>query len=114
MEKIAPPKAQLTVWLACLGKLKTGKILYNRGIFDQVQALCPLCGVELETNNHLLFTCHFSWNTWIGILESWEIKGVMQYNCCYFITAWRGLIHKKRLLWMMIFFYVLRSMELTV
>ena len=56
----SPPRAQMTIWLAHLEKLKTGDILMDKGIITPQQALCPFYSLEVETNSHVLFTCTFS------------------------------------------------------
>ena len=62
-----PPRAQLIFWLANLEKLKTIDSIVENGIIDACQAMCLLCRVEMETNSHILFTCHFSWRMWMKI-----------------------------------------------
>ena len=79
-----PPRAQLTVWLAHLEKLKTGDILLERGIIDPQQALCPFCTHALESNSHVLFTCAFSWGIWMDLLNWWGIRGVLNKNSANF------------------------------
>ena len=64
-----PPRAQLTIWLAHLKRLKTGDILMEKGIIDPQQALCPFCRLEVESNSHVLFTCTFSWGIWMDLLD---------------------------------------------
>lgn len=96
-QKCAPPRAQLTIWLATLEKLKTGDILVEKGIIDSQQALCPFCSLEMESNSHILFTCHFSWSTWMKMLEWWGITGVFHNRCAPFLTQWGGLLKGKKM-----------------
>lgn len=99
-----PPRAQLTLWLANLEKLKTGDILLQQGIIDPQQALCPFCSLEVESNPHILFTCQFSWGIWMNMLEWWGIQGVFQNRCESFIMAWNGMMKFRgnKKLWRMI------------
>lgn len=91
-----PPRAQLTIWMACLGKLKTGELLLSKGIIDHHQALCPFCNSEVESLSHVLFSCSFSWGVWMEMLKWWGISGVLQNQCREFILAWIGLMKRKK------------------
>lgn len=87
----APPRAQIVVWLACLGKLKTGDFLMGKGVLSSANALCPLCEVALETNSHILFSCDVSWSIWMQILEWWGVTGVLHNQCPTFSISWASL-----------------------
>ena len=63
-QKFIPPRAQLSVWLANLEKLKTGDFLVEKGIIDAQLAVCLFCNIETESNSHILLTCSFSWRSW--------------------------------------------------
>lgn len=56
----SPPRAQVTLWLASLEKLKTGEKLVAQGILAVQQAMCPFCDSVIESNTHVLFSCSFS------------------------------------------------------
>lgn len=106
-----PPRAQITIWMACLGNLKTGGFLLAKGIIDHHQALFPFCNIEVESLGHVLFTCSFSWGVWMEILDWWGIIGVLQNQCEDFITAWLGFMkcRKWKKIWMLILGCVLWS-----
>lgn len=76
--------------------LKTGEFLLGKGIIDHQQTLCPLCNLEVESNAHILFTCRFSWGTWMKMLEWWGLVGVLQNQCESFIVAWSGLMKYRK------------------
>ena len=59
-QKAIPPRAQLSVWLENLEKLKTGDFLVEKGIIDAQLAACPFCNIEVESTSHNMFTCNFS------------------------------------------------------
>ena len=63
-QKCIPPRAQLSIWLPNLQKLKTGDLLVEKGIISSQQAVCPFCSLEMGSNSHILFTCRFSWCSW--------------------------------------------------
>ncbi|KAK1285578.1 hypothetical protein QJS10_CPB20g00783 [Acorus calamus] len=81
---IQPPRMSFLCWQAALNKLPT---LHRLKKWSQIQSdLCPLCGVEDETTDHLFLHCSYSdfvWAsisvkssktlevTWIPPLESW-------------------------------------------
>lgn len=86
----------MTLWMANLEKLKTGNFLLDKGIIDVQQALCPLCNLVVESNSHVLFTCRFAWGTWMEILKSWGIIGVLHDSCNKFISEWFGLMRSRK------------------
>jgi reverse transcriptase-like protein len=106
-----PPRVHITIWMACLGKLRTGDFLVDKGLVNPNQALCPFCISEVETNSHILFTCQFSWSLWMKVLKWWSIHGVLPNHCAQFALAWRCLAPSRRRgkLWNLIFGCVLWS-----
>lgn len=90
-DKGVPPRAQLTLWFANLGRLKTGDLLVDKGIIDAHHALCPFCRLVLESNSHILFTCQFSWGAWMMIFDWSGIRGVLHSRYEDFVIHWRGL-----------------------
>ncbi|KAL9683684.1 hypothetical protein QQ045_015512 [Rhodiola kirilowii] len=52
------PRCSLNAWLIAKDKLLTRDKLRHMGL--EVDAICPLCGAELETKDHLFFGCNFS------------------------------------------------------
>lgn len=52
---IAPPKVKFFVWLALEESITTRSVLIRRGVISADQNLCPLCNVDAENPNHLLF-----------------------------------------------------------
>ena len=87
-----PPRAQLSVWLANLERLKTGDFLLEKGIIDSQRAACPFCNSDTESNAHLLLTCNFSWRSWTAILKWWGLSAVFQNRCISFSIQWLGLV----------------------
>ena len=83
--------------MANLEKLKTGDHLLRLGIIDPQQAACPFCDLETESNNHILFTCRFSWCSWMKMLEWWNIFGALLNQCSTFTIQWMGLVKNRKL-----------------
>ena len=95
-QKYIPPRAQLTVWLAYKAKLKTGDSLVQKGMISPQNACCPFCESELETNNHILFTCRFAWNSWMEILKWWNLSAPLHMTFSKFCEQWLGLIKDRK------------------
>ena len=91
-QKFIPPRAQLSVWLANLEKLKTGDFLVEKGIIDAQLTVCPFCNTEIEPNSHILFTCSFSWRYWTKMLVWCGISAVFHNRCGNFSIEWFGLV----------------------
>ena len=100
-QKFIPPRAQLTVWLAYKEKLKTGDFFVEKGIISPQNACCPFCETDLETNNHIMFTCRFAWNTWMEILKWWNLSAPLHMTFSKFCEQWLGLIKdpKRKDIW---------------
>ena len=100
-KKYIPPRAQLSVRLANMEKFNTGDFLVEKGVIDTQLVSCPFCNLETESNSHILFTCRFSWCTWMEMLEWWSISGALHNRCRNFSTQWLGLMknRKWRKLW---------------
>ena len=112
MAEVPTPKSTNDSMDGKSGKLKTGDNLLSLGIIDPQQALCPFCCLETESNNHTLFTCRFSWCSWMKMLEWWKISGVLQNQCNSFSIQWFGLVknRKEQKLWGMILGCVIWSL----
>ena len=100
-QKFIPPRAQLYVWLTNLGKLSTGDFLLEKGIIEPHRALCPFCNLHTESKSHVIFTCDFSWRSWMHMLEWWGLSGTLHNQGIFFTMQWMGLVnHKKQIkLW---------------
>ncbi|XP_010446110.1 PREDICTED: uncharacterized protein LOC104728885 [Camelina sativa] len=74
----AVPKYSFCVWLAALNKLSTGDhmLCWNR----DTDGTCVLCHSDLETRNHLFFSCHYATEVWAALA-----KGLF---CIQYTTDW--------------------------
>ena len=95
-QKFIPPRAQVSVWLANLERLKTGDFLLNKGMIEAQWATCPFYNTTTESNSHILLTCNFSWSTWMEILKWWGISAALQNRCSKFSMEWMGLIKRRK------------------
>ncbi|CAO2835995.1 unnamed protein product [Amaranthus hypochondriacus] len=107
-----PPRVHLIIWMASLEKLKTGDVLVDRGLLDVNNAMCPFCGINVESNSHIIFTCSFSWSVWMMMLDWWGVSGVLHKCCAAFMLSWESLRPKwcKGKLWKLILGCVIWSL----
>jgi len=63
-KKLAPPKVELMVWLALMGKLNTKDMLARKGVISEDLNACTFCSEQAEDIHHLLVNCQVSWNLW--------------------------------------------------
>jgi len=107
--KVVPPKVEFFMWLTLLGKLNTKEKLYQKGILSLEQTSCTFCSAHLESLDHVLLQCSFSWNVWRSIAEYLGQRVVLQatfkqfYSECLSIK-WRSKNQKR--LWIATIFAV--------
>jgi len=68
-QKLVPPKVELMVWLALLGKLNTKDNLLRKGIIPAALNKCTFCQVHAEDIDHLLVTCSVTSAVWQNIVD---------------------------------------------
>nr|GEZ28339.1 RNA-directed DNA polymerase, eukaryota, reverse transcriptase zinc-binding domain protein [Tanacetum cinerariifolium] len=67
-----PIKVNVFMWRAMLNKLPTRVNLDRKGIeFDSL--LCPICHEDVETVNHIFFTCDLAKVLWALLAKWWEL-----------------------------------------
>ena len=66
-KSVAPPKAELLVCFALLGRLNTKDRLIRLNIINNSDIKCVLCNELPEDVNHLFFSCHSTWQIWTGV-----------------------------------------------
>jgi len=59
-KNIAPPKVELMLWLALLGKLNTRDMLVKKGILPLHENVCSFCFSQPEDIDHVLLHCQIS------------------------------------------------------
>lgn len=105
---LVPPRIEIFMWLALLGRINTKSKLAGIGIIPQEDSLCVLCQAELETHNHLLLHCEFSQKIWSWWLQTWNLSWVFPLNLRDAFTQWnikdKGKFFKK--IWVAIFFII--------
>nr|BAE98403.1 putative non-LTR reverse transcriptase [Arabidopsis thaliana] len=61
------PKYSFVTWLAFHNRLATGDRLYKWN--SEARATCVFCDEELETRDHLFFSCPYSSQIWIALAK---------------------------------------------
>jgi hypothetical protein len=83
---VVPSKVSALAWQVFLDRVPTRENLCKRGIIHSGETLCPLCGRELETTNHLFLHCSFAgavWyalNRWLGVVVVLPGEVIMSYG----------------------------------
>ncbi|GKD15026.1 RNA-directed DNA polymerase, eukaryota, reverse transcriptase zinc-binding domain protein, partial [Tanacetum coccineum] len=67
-----PIKVNVFLWRLALNKLPTRVNLDRKGI-DVDSTLCPICGDDVETINHLFFTCEMARVLWANLACWWDL-----------------------------------------
>lgn len=68
IRKLVPPKVVLFFWQLLDNKIAVKESLIRRGIIIENGGICEICGVEGESEAHLMLRCQVSWRLWCAIL----------------------------------------------
>ncbi|GJY90719.1 RNA-directed DNA polymerase, eukaryota, reverse transcriptase zinc-binding domain protein [Tanacetum coccineum] len=98
--KAVPIKVNVLAWKVSLDCLPTRLNISRRGM-DIASILCPICGIAVESSNHLFFDCHVARDTFRKICRWWDV-GFMEVSSYEEWSSWilniRISIKHKRLL----------------
>ncbi|KAL7189991.1 hypothetical protein ACSBR1_039601 [Camellia fascicularis] len=84
-------------WLAWKGRIKTSCYLQSIGVLsDASNVSCIFCRNELETVNHLLLCCPFSWRIWSNIINWWGVSWVLSGSVSSLLQWWDGYRFNKK------------------
>ena len=112
-QKLAPPKVELMVWLALLGKLNTRDRLVKEKMIPAELNYCTFCNSHNEGIDHVLLSCPVFWSIWKSIAEELGVQLANEDNLRNFYTYWinRRFSNKTRWkLWVTSFFSTLWSL----
>ena len=112
-QNLVPPKVELMVWLALLGKLNTKDNLLRKGIIHTDLNQCTFCQNHGEDIDHLLVSCSVAWSVWQHIAEEMGEKITHEGTLRSLYTSWtsKRLPNKtRRKLWLSSFFATLWSL----
>ncbi|KAF7128948.1 hypothetical protein RHSIM_Rhsim10G0040700 [Rhododendron simsii] len=85
--------------LAAQGRLSTKDILHQWGV--QVDEICPLCGCEQETHQHLFFECSYSASVWASVWSkssSTRVPITLAALLEWFVQSVKGNSFKSKIL----------------
>ncbi|XP_022040373.1 uncharacterized protein LOC110942918 [Helianthus annuus] len=74
-----PAKVNIHLWRTELGKIPTKVTLKNRNVLLD-DPVCPLCGSEEETVDHLFIGCHVASVVWNGISVWCKIPNIFAFT----------------------------------
>jgi len=112
-QKLVPPKVELMVWLALLGKLNTKDRLVRKRMLPMKLNQCTFCHNHSENIDHVLMSCTVAWTIWQFIAEELgeQIENEDTLRSLY--AAWlskRFPNKTRRKLWLSSFFATLWSL----
>ncbi|XP_071715094.1 uncharacterized protein [Rutidosis leptorrhynchoides] len=67
---LVPKKVEVFIWRARLGRIPVRFELDKRGI-DLNSVRCPICDGDIETVEHILFSCQVAKDIWAKVLKWW-------------------------------------------
>ena len=82
----APNKCKIFVWLAIRNRCWTADRLQKRGL--PYPARCPLCDQEDETAQHILTSCVFARQFWLGILQPMDLSSLVPTRQAKSFAEW--------------------------
>ena len=109
---LAHPRAELMVWFALIGWLKTKHRLYKLNIIQDGNLRCVFCNNHAETVNHLFMECIFAWNSWCICFRWRGVDWVVPNTLKSMFEAWScvGLNGEKKKLWYSLFLMAVWSL----
>ncbi|KAL9672015.1 hypothetical protein QQ045_009589 [Rhodiola kirilowii] len=86
---IAPPKVEMLIWRIFIDSLPSKVLLSKRRVLLREEDLfCVLCGGEVETSDHLLIHCEWSWRLWTDCLTWWGSSWVAPQTAKTLLVSW--------------------------
>ena len=105
---LAPPKVEVFCWRLVRERIATKDQLVKRGLLERRQAVCVFCNTEMESVDHLFFSCHSSWKIWMHFCSMWGVDWVMHNQPSRAIASWYYALPVKagKEVWFMSFFVI--------
>ncbi|GMI90570.1 hypothetical protein HRI_002726300 [Hibiscus trionum] len=95
----APPKVELFLCRLVRGRVPVKVELRRRGVSISGDLLCPFCRKELESIQHLFFSCQESWRLW-NVACGWvDVSTALQEDPWCFLEAWKSLGNRAGSTW---------------
>ncbi|GJX66973.1 RNA-directed DNA polymerase, eukaryota, reverse transcriptase zinc-binding domain protein [Tanacetum coccineum] len=70
--RLIPIKVNVFIWRLILNKLPT-RVNLDRKDIDVGSILCPICMEDVETANHIFFSCNMAKDLWSMFAKWWDI-----------------------------------------
>ncbi|CAM8956998.1 unnamed protein product [Rhodiola kirilowii] len=84
-----PPKVEMLVWRLYHDSLPTRDILARKEVLSSGQNLnCELCDQHVESVDHLLLICKWSWRLWTWCLRWWGFCWVVPPTMKDLLQGW--------------------------
>ncbi|XP_057792335.1 uncharacterized protein LOC131009129 [Salvia miltiorrhiza] len=91
-----PLKAKTTAWRILMGRMATCDNLQRRKVINSnADATCILCKEEIETSDHVFFSCKLTSNLWYAILKWVGKHSVLPRRAKDHLEAFRNLGEKE-------------------
>ncbi|GJS65283.1 putative RNA-directed DNA polymerase, eukaryota, reverse transcriptase zinc-binding domain protein [Tanacetum coccineum] len=89
--RCVPIKVNIFLWRLVVNKLPTRVNLERKGI-DVDSTLCPICGEDVETVNHIFFSCEMAKDLWALLARWWSLDIPI---CSNFLdwSSWLDSLH---------------------
>ncbi|XP_028086494.1 uncharacterized protein LOC114287362 [Camellia sinensis] len=96
-KNVSPPKVQFFSWLAWKERIKTSSYSQRiRVLSDDIDINCIFCKEVVESVNHVLLFCPFTWKIWSRILNWWGIQWVISGSVNSLLNWCTGIKLKKQ------------------
>ncbi|XWS30084.1 hypothetical protein CRYUN_Cryun24cG0088000 [Craigia yunnanensis] len=81
---------------------------------DRSLTVCAFCNIKTELEDHLFFSCHFSWKIWVHYCFIWGLDCVMHNQPTLVLLAWQSTLQDNQCkeVWKMVFFAIIWSIWL--
>ncbi|GLT75044.1 hypothetical protein SLA2020_467970 [Shorea laevis] len=94
--KSVPLKVVAFAWKALQDRIPIVDNLAKKGLRKKGEDdLCALCGIMLETSEHLLFSCKKAWEIWTACFAWWGFNVVSQEKGWLHLEEHVGLFQRK-------------------
>ncbi|KAL9663373.1 hypothetical protein QQ045_018759 [Rhodiola kirilowii] len=86
---LAPPKEELLVWRLYHESLPMKESLYRKGVLSATHNLnCDICNQQVESADHLLLQCSWSWQLWSWCILWWGSYWVVPLTMRELLQVW--------------------------
>ena len=89
--KLAPPKAELFMWLVFQGRINTKVRLQTLNLLSNYDTRCVFCNQEDEEISHLLFNCIYVWRFWCRCYNMLGVQWVISNDPNANFDSWLSI-----------------------